>query len=118
MSIHWLDVYRLLVQMPILIGFYHAISRTEEIAGHSFLWFDLGSPDPYYILPIVAGITTFIQQKISMAGMNANPQMHANDDDALDHANYDCCFCFSFPAALSLYWVVGNMFWYRSNLFH
>ena len=42
----------IVVQMPILIGFYHAISRTKEIAVHSFLWFDLGSPDPYYILPI------------------------------------------------------------------
>lgn len=35
--------FPILIQMPILIGFYHAIMRTREIAEHSFLWFDLGS---------------------------------------------------------------------------
>ena len=40
------------------------------------LWFDLGARDPLFILPIVAGITTFIQQKMMMAGnANQNPQM-------------------------------------------
>ncbi|TNM50833.1 membrane protein insertase YidC, partial [Streptomyces sp. NP160] len=58
----------LFIQMPILIGFYHAIMRTEEIARHNFLWFDLGEKDPFFILPLVAGVTTFIQQKMMMAG--------------------------------------------------
>lgn len=44
--------FPLIVQMPILIGFYHAISRTREIAQHEFLWFNLGQPDPFYLLPI------------------------------------------------------------------
>ncbi|MFP3480555.1 membrane protein insertase YidC, partial [Burkholderia sp. SIMBA_057] len=45
--------FPILIQMPILIGFYHAIMRTQAISQHSFLWFDLGEKDPYYILPIV-----------------------------------------------------------------
>src|SRR5690606_17026494 len=61
--------FPLLIQMPILIGFYQAIMRTEGIAkAGDFLWFDLGQPDPYYILPIIAAATTFLQQKIMMAG--------------------------------------------------
>lgn len=101
----------IIVQMPILIGVYHAISRTKEIASDSFLWFDLGSPDPYYILPIVAGITTFIQQKISMVGMNSNPQMQAQMTMMLYIMPIMIAvFAFNFPAALSLYWVVGNIF--------
>src|SRR5699024_11224584 len=32
----------LLVQMPILIAFYHAIRRTPEIVAHNFLWFNIG----------------------------------------------------------------------------
>ncbi|KWW16695.1 MULTISPECIES: YidC family membrane integrase SpoIIIJ [Peribacillus] len=101
----------IVVQMPILIGFYHAISRTHEIALHSFLWFDLGSPDPYYILPVVAGITTFIQQKMSMAGMNSNPQMAAQMTMMLYIMPIMIVvFAINFPAALSLYWVVGNLF--------
>lgn len=99
--------FPLIVQMPILIGFYHAISRTREIANDNFLWFDLGDKDPYYILPIVAGITTFIQQKIMMAGQEHNPQMAMM---LWMMPIMIVVFAFSFPAALSLYWVVGNIF--------
>lgn len=35
----------MLVQFPILIGFYYAIRSTPEIASHSFLWFSLGHSD-------------------------------------------------------------------------
>jgi len=101
----------ILVQMPILIGVYHAISRTEQIANDNFLWFDLGSPDPFFILPILAGITTFIQQKMSMVGMNTNPQMQAQMTMMLYIMPIMIViFAFNFPAALSLYWVVGNIY--------
>lgn len=99
--------FPLIIQMPILIGFYHAISRTREIAQDNFLWFDLGEKDPYYILPIVAGITTFIQQKIMMAGQEQNPQMAMM---LWMMPIMIVIFAFNFPAALSLYWVVGNIF--------
>lgn len=101
--------FPLFIQMPILIGFYHAISRTRVIAEHDFLWFDLGSPDPYYILPLVAGVTTFIQQKMMMAGgaANQNPQMAMM---LWMMPIMIVVFAISFPAALSLYWVVGNIF--------
>lgn len=99
--------FPLIVQMPILIGFYHAISRTREIAQDSFLWFDLGTKDPLYILPIIAGITTFIQQKMMMAGQEQNPQMAMM---VWMMPIMICFFAFNFPAALSLYWVVGNIF--------
>lgn len=96
------------IQMPILIAFYNAIMRTEEISQHTFLWFDLGQPDPFYILPIVAAITTFIQQKISMAGnANQNPQMAVM---LWLMPIMILVFAINFPAALSLYWVVGNIF--------
>lgn len=100
--------FPILVQMPILIGFYHAIMRTEEIANHTFLWFNLGDKDPFYILPIIAGITTFIQQKMMMAGTaNQNPQMAMM---LYLMPIMIVIFAISFPSALSLYWVVGNIF--------
>ncbi|WP_053361219.1 YidC family membrane integrase SpoIIIJ [Bacillus sp. FJAT-27251] len=99
--------FPLLVQMPILIGFYHAIVRTREIANHNFLWFDLGSPDPIYLLPLIAGVTTFIQQKMMMVGMEDNPQMKMM---LYLMPIMIVVFAVSFPAALSLYWVVGNIF--------
>ncbi|RAI21092.1 membrane protein insertase YidC, partial [Rhodobium orientis] len=88
--------------------FYHAIMRTREIAEHSFLWFDLGERDPYFILPILAGVFTFIQQKLMMAGTaQQNPQMAMM---LWLMPIMIVVFAISFPAALSLYWVVGNLF--------
>lgn len=96
----------ILVQMPILIAFYHAIMRNANIASHSFLWLpDLGAPDPFYILPILAGVTTYFQQK--MMGMDANPQMKIL---MVVLPFMIAIFALSFASALSLYWVVGNIF--------
>ncbi|WP_371414472.1 YidC family membrane integrase SpoIIIJ [Jeotgalibacillus sp. R-1-5s-1] len=101
--------FPLLIQMPILIAFYHAIVRTTEIANHSFLWFDLGEPDPFFILPLVTGLTTYLQQKIMMAGNPAglNPQMQIM---LYLMPVMIAVFAIVFPSALSLYWVVGNIF--------
>jgi YidC/Oxa1 family membrane protein insertase len=95
----------LFIQMPILLAFYQAIMRTDEIGGHSFLWFALDAPDPIYLLPLIAGITTFVQQKMMM--VTDNPQMKI-----LLYMMPIMIFIFAifFPAALTLYWVVGNLF--------
>ena len=98
----------LLIQMPILIGFYHAISRTQAISADSFLWFELGSKDPLYLLPIIAALTTFVQQKIMMADTSGqNPQMKM-----MLYIMPVMIFVFALklPAALPLYWIVGNIF--------
>jgi YidC/Oxa1 family membrane protein insertase len=98
--------FPLIVQMPILIGFYHAIVRTREIAEHNFLWFDLGERD--IILAVTAGITTFIQQKLMMAGTaDQNPQMAMM---LYIMPVMIVIFAINFPSALSLYWVIGNIF--------
>ncbi|OCA92039.1 OxaA precursor [Bacillus wudalianchiensis] len=100
--------FPLIIQMPIIFGFYQAIMRTEAIKQDNFLWFDLGSPDPFFVLPLVAGITTFLQQKLMMAGtMNQNPQMAMM---LWLMPIMIIVFAVNLPAALSLYWVVGNIF--------
>ena len=96
----------IIVQMPIIIGLYQAIMRTGEIKNHTFLWFDLGSPD--IILSILAGVFTFFQQKMMMAGMtNQNPQMAMM---LWLMPVMIIVFGITLPAALSLYWVVGSIF--------
>ncbi|MDD9148492.1 MULTISPECIES: YidC family membrane integrase SpoIIIJ [unclassified Sporolactobacillus] len=98
----------LLIQMPILFAFYQAIMRTWEIKKQSFLWFQLGAPDPFYILPIIAALSTFLQQKIMVGRMgNSNPQM------AMMTYVFPIMIAVPalyFPSALALYWVVGNIF--------
>ncbi|MDL4840929.1 YidC family membrane integrase SpoIIIJ [Aquibacillus rhizosphaerae] len=101
-----------IVQMPILIAFYQAIMRTFEIKEHSFLWFQLGEADPYYILPIVAAGATFLQQKLMMAGTSGTqnammPQMQMMLYMMPIMIGVVAIF---FPSALALYWVVGNIF--------
>ena len=100
--------FPILIQMPILIGFYHAIMRTEEIAKHRFLWMELGSSDPYFILPLLAGVTTFFQQKLMMAGTeNQNPQMAMM---LWIMPIMIIIIGLKLPAALPLYWVIGGLF--------
>lgn len=101
-----------LVQMPVLIGFYHAISRmnnTPSIDLGAFLIFPLAEPS--IILAIVAGLMQFIvlltgpamdnpQMKIMMYFM---PVMIIG-------------FGIVLPSALTLYWVVGNIISLIQNL--
>lgn len=95
----------LLVQMPILIALYNAIVRNGEISQHNFLWMQLGTADPYYILPALAAITTWMQQKVMSSQMT--PQMQS-----LMYIFPVLIFVMSmnFASALPLYWVYSNLF--------
>lgn len=97
----------LLVQMPILIAFYHAIIRTPEIKTHTFMWMSLGVPDPYYILPVLAAVTTYFQQKMMGSAMTDNPQMKMM---LVMMPLMILAIAVTLPSALSLYWVYGNLF--------
>lgn len=105
-----------LVQMPFLIAIYHAIMRTTAIKEQSFLWFQLGAPDPYFILPIIAAVATFFQSKLMMAGASAgqNPQMKIM---MYMMPIMIGVFALFFPSALPLYWIVGNVFMIVQALF-
>ncbi|WP_373306351.1 YidC family membrane integrase SpoIIIJ [Ornithinibacillus bavariensis] len=102
------------VQMPILLAIYHAIMRTEEIGHHTFLWFPLDEKD--LILPFIAGITTFLQQKLMMAGSAGanNPQMTVM---LYMMPIMITVFAFMFPSALALYWIIGNLFMIAQTIF-
>ena len=70
MLIQWQVVYRYVVQMPILIGFYHAIMRTPELQEHAnFLWFDLSCTRSvlYYYQSLQVSQHLF-NKKLSMVG--------------------------------------------------
>lgn len=104
------------VQMPIMIALYQSIMRTPGLKEGTFLWFDLAEKDPYYILPIIAATATFIQQKLMMKGTDqaANPQMSMMTYMMPIMIGVMSLY---FPAALSLYWVVGNVFMVFQTIF-
>lgn len=104
----------LFVQMPILIAFYQSIMYNEHIRAATFLFLELGQKDVTYVLPILAAVTTYLQQKTTMAGGNSNPQMKM----MLYFMPVMIFFISSsLPSALSLYWFYGNIFSIVQNLF-
>lgn len=98
----------LLVQMPILMAVWQAISRVPALTEGQFLWLELGKIDPTYILPILAAILTFISTKLaSMNQLEANPSMKV--------MNYMMpamilLMGVRLASGLSLYWVISNAF--------
>lgn len=59
----------LLLQMPILFAFYRMLDMSIELRGAPFIWWitDLSKHDPYFITPIVMGVTMVAQQKMTPA---------------------------------------------------
>jgi YidC/Oxa1 family membrane protein insertase len=57
----------MLLTLPVLFAFYAMLGVAIELRGAPFvLWIhDLVAPDPYYVLPILMGITMFAQQKMT-----------------------------------------------------
>lgn len=108
----------LLIQMPILFAFYRAImgvsaahnaGQIYEGQNFAFLWIaDLSSSDPYYILPVLAAVSTYFQMKMSM--MTA-PQGNQQMKMMMNIMPFFILFIgISLPSALALYWVFGNIF--------
>lgn len=99
----------LLVQMPILMAIYQAISRVPELREGSFLWLKiLGEPDPYFILPVLAAILTFASTYLSsMSQVESNASLKV-----MNYVMPAMIFVMAvnLPSALSLYWVVSNAF--------
>ncbi|MGD6817153.1 membrane protein insertase YidC [Metabacillus sp. 84] len=97
----------ILIQTPILFGFYFAIQRTPEIAAHSFLWFDLGSPDP--IMPIIAAAVYFLQAKVSQMDQPAEQQKQMAVFTYIMPIMMGAA-SFGAAAFLPLYWAIGGLF--------
>lgn len=96
-----------LIQMPILMGFYYAIRSSEEIASHSFLWFSLGQPD--IVITLIAGVIYYFQFKVSQSNMPVQQQQQMKFMGLMSPLMI-VFFSFKAPAALPLYWTVGGLF--------
>jgi len=97
----------MLIQMPILMGFYYAIQGSAEIATHSFLWFNLGGSD--MIMTLIAGAVYFLQFKLSMSQMPAEQQGQMKIMGLISPMMI-MFISFSAPAALPLYWSTSGLF--------
>lgn len=95
----------ILVQIPVFISLYWVLLESVELRQADWIfWFtDLSAKDPYFVLPLLMGITMFIQQKLNPPPMDP---MQAKIMQALPIV-FTVFFAF-FPSGLVLYWVVNN----------
>ena len=96
----------ILVQLPVFIALYWVLLESVELRQAPFIFWiqDLSIADPYYILPIIMGVSMFIQQK-----RNPPPP---DPTQAKVMMLLPVLFTFiflHFPAGLVLYWVVNNV---------
>jgi len=101
----------LLVQMPILIGIFYGIRDFQYAGPSSFLWMkSIADADPYYILPVLSALTTFIQTKQTMPAASDGGAGAAQGKVMLYFMPIFIGYIsISFPAGLVLYWVVMNI---------
>jgi YidC/Oxa1 family membrane protein insertase len=65
----------MILQMPLLFAFYRLLMNSIELRQAPFIaWIqDLSLKDPYYVLPIVMGLTMFLSQKLTPMTPGTDP---------------------------------------------
>src|SRR5437870_4735031 len=93
-------------QIPVFVALFNILYMTIELRQAPFiLWVkDLSVQDPFYVLPILMGVTMFIQQKIQPTTMDPKQAQ------IMLLLPVFLTFLFiSFPAGLVLYWLTNNV---------
>lgn len=111
----------LIVQMPILIALYNSIYANGNIATHTFLGMKLGvapsNGEWYYLfVPVIAAFTTYLQSKM-MQSQQTGPQANAMKPLLVIFPVMIFVMALSFPVALPLYWIYGNIYTIVQNYF-
>lgn len=119
-SMHMMELYKkhganpmggclpLILQIPVFFAIYRVLLNAIELKGAEWiLWVeDLAEMDPYFVLPILMGASMFIQQKITPNTMQDEMQKKIFQMLPIVFT----FFFLWFPAGLTLYWFVNNVF--------
>jgi len=95
----------LLIQMPILFSLYRVLNNYADLYQAPFAgWLvDLSSKDPYYVLPVLMGLSMLWQQKLT-------PATDGKQKVIMSFMALIMTVVFAnFPAGLVLYWLVNNV---------
>jgi YidC/Oxa1 family membrane protein insertase len=104
------------IQLPVFLAFYRMLWSAVELRHQSFLWVDdLAMPDTLFVipglnidfnlLPILMGVTSFIQIAITPKTGDKTQQMVF-----MMMPFIFLVICYNFASALALYWTVSNVF--------
>jgi YidC/Oxa1 family membrane protein insertase len=107
----------MMIQMPIFFGLFYMIRSAIELRGQPFLWAcDLSKPDtvfmipglnfPFNPLPLIMGVTMFVQARMTPASPGMDPAQQA----MMKYMPLIfLVFLYQQPAGLTLYWTVQNL---------
>jgi YidC/Oxa1 family membrane protein insertase len=95
--------------MPLLFAFYSLLANSIELRQAPFVWWihDLSVKDPYYILPIIMGITAFVSQKMTPMTPGSDPTQAKIM--MVMPAVFTVMF-FNLSSGLNLYFLCSNIF--------
>ncbi len=96
----------ILLQLPILWAFFSLLTAAVELWQQPFiLWIkDLSAKDPYYILPVLMGVSQLVLQLMTPSGNPAQQRVTA----ILMSGFFTFLFA-TFPSGLVLYWLTYNL---------
>ena len=96
----------ILVQIPVFIALYWVLLETVELRQAPFMFWlrDLSAHDPYYVLPVLMGISMFAQQRL-----NPTPPDPIQAKVMMALPVVFTFFFLFFPSGLVLYWFVNNL---------
>ena len=99
--------FPILLQMPIFIALYWSLMESVELRHAPFvLWIqDLSVQDPFYILPVLMGVSMFFIQKMSPTTVQDPMQQKVMKFMPIVFT----AFFVMFPAGLVLYWLMSNI---------
>jgi YidC/Oxa1 family membrane protein insertase len=97
----------MLLPMPVLFALFFVFQNTIEFRGVSFLWLaDISQKDPYYIVPVVMGISMYLLSWIGLRNSPPNPQAKMM---AYVFPAMMTMFFLNLPSGLNLYYAVQNI---------
>ena len=96
----------MLLTMPVLLAFYSLLSMSIELRGAPFVgWIhDLSAPDPYFVIPLLMGITMFWQQRITPTSADPTQQRVM----MIMPIMFTAMMAFS-PSGVVLYWTISQL---------
>lgn len=94
----------LIIQLPILWALFGVLRKEGVVPDEAFLWFSLITPDPFFILPILNGAVSFVQQKLM--GTSSNPQMK---NMMYMFPIMMIFISYKMPGGLQLYWLASSI---------
>lgn len=95
----------MIIQIPFFFALYYVLLESVQLRQAPFIFWiqDLSIKDPYYVLPVLMGITMFIQQRL-----NPTPPDPMQAKIMMFMPVMFTVFFLNFPAGLVLYWLTNN----------